>query len=110
MPTMGYGDRIRLIRRDLGMTVETFAASINAKPSTVGRHEAMRDAPERNTYGLANSIELRHGNRWPGGLAHWVLKGHALGECPSTCPECAARDSNPEPAGKGTVITMRRTA
>lgn len=99
MPRVGYGDRIRLLRRDLGMTGEQFAATINAKPATLSRHETMHDSPLRNTYALANSIELRYGHKWPGGLAHWILTGHEPGS--GKCNECAARDSNPEPAGKG---------
>ena len=110
MPTVGYGDRIRLIRRDLDLTVVEMAAEIGTTYGTLGRHELMRNKPQRNTRMIANSIELRYGTRWPGGLAHWVLEGHAMGDQPDTCPECAARDSNPEPAGKGPVILAFRRA
>jgi DNA-binding XRE family transcriptional regulator len=110
MPRPGYGERIRLVRKELGLTVVEFADSIQATASTVGRHEAMDDKPARNTWGIANSIELRCGRRWPGGLAHWIVEGHALGEMPTTCPACAARDSNPEPVGMGTLITLRGAA
>ena len=83
MPTVGYGDRLRLLRRDLGLTTVEMAEQIGTTYGTLGRHEQLHDVPKMNTHMLANSIELRYGQDYPGGLAHWILTGHPLSECPA---------------------------
>lgn len=67
IPEVGYGDRLRRIRLDLGMDQRTFADSIQMNPGTYGHHELSRHV-RRGARQLANSIELRHGVP-----AWWVL-------------------------------------
>lgn len=67
IPVVGYGDRLRRIRLDLGMDQRTFADSIQMNSGTYGHHELSHHV-RRGARQLANSIELRHGVP-----AWWVL-------------------------------------
>lgn len=88
IPVVGYGDRLRRIRLDLGMDQRQFADSIQMNHGTYGHHELSHHV-RRGARQLANSIELRHG------VPAWWVLGESS---PDTDELCAARDSNPEPA------------
>ena len=89
IPELGYGDRLRRIRLDLDMDQREFAESIQMNKGTYGHHELSYHV-RRGAKLVANSIELRHGVP-----AWWTLGESPVSEIDD---ECAARDSNPEPA------------
>lgn len=49
IPEMGYGDRLRRIRLDLGMDQRDFAESIDMNKGTYGHHELRRLGRGRRT-------------------------------------------------------------
>ena len=93
IPTMSWGDRLRLVRTDVArLDQRAFAESIGMKHGTYGGYETMRVNP-RAARLVANSIELRW--RVP---AAWVL-----GELPHP-------DSNWKPADYPVRVLRGRPA
>lgn len=70
LPQITFGDRVRRLRLDVGMTQDEFADAIGVGRATIGKYELLREAPR--TYRLMrNSLELRFGS----GVAEWVMTG-----------------------------------
>lgn len=83
IPVIGYGDRLRRIRLNLGMDQREFAESIQMNHGTYAGHELSQHV-RRGARQVANSIELRH--EVP---AWWTLgnpppEGVIVEEAPST--------------------------
>ena len=82
-PTLGFGDRLRRLRLDLGMEQRAFAAEIDIHPATLSRYELATEPP-RVAPLVAAAIQLRYGSSQVD-LRSWLL------ELPHV-------DSNHEPA------------
>lgn len=84
-----FGDRVRKVRREAGLTQRQFAAELGVTAASVDAWESDRNKP-RDLIGMASLIEdafsLPHG---------WVL-GYAE---PARIRRLPHRDSNTEPAG-----------
>lgn len=98
IPEWTFGDRIRKIRRQLGMTQGQFAASIERGPKSVAAWELGTNAPS-DAVAVAKRIQVAHGIP-----ASWTLglddeRPRPVDPDGGGSEECAIRDSNPEPAG-----------
>lgn len=81
-PRIGFGDRLRRLRLDLGLDLREFGEAIDVSHSTLSRFEASHSTP-RNAPHVAASIQLRYGASSPIDLREWLLSG---AEIPSGTP------------------------
>ena len=95
-PEWTQGDRMHKSLRLTGISVQEMADYLGVARNTVSTWINDRNTPNQRTMML---WAVRTG--YP---QHWLERGHVLGELPLECQQCAARDSNPEPAGMGPVI------
>ena len=96
IPEMTMGDRLRRIRRDVGLPQREFATELGVKESTYNAWETGRNAVA-DEVAVAKRVQLRW--RVP---AWWTLGLETPRTPTGTDPDggggCAIRDSNPEPA------------
>jgi transcriptional regulator with XRE-family HTH domain len=101
-PTIGFGDRLRRLRLDLGMDQRQFAEAIGVDHATISRYETAARPPRAATH-IAASIQLRFAE--PGvDLRGWLLATGADAE-PSGS-RASRRVRVPAPR----VATFRRAA
>ena len=97
-PRFTIADRLRKARESAGLEQGQLAADIDVSRSTIGNYESARVTPRRivlRAWALRTGVPLEWLERgegethepWPGGSV-----------AAPTEDECAARDSNPEPA------------
>ena len=70
IPEFTYGDRVRRVRLDTGLTQDEFAEQIGVTQAVISRHEKLDAPPSRNTRSLALLIQLRYDVP-----AKWTLAG-----------------------------------
>ena len=91
VPQWTLGDRMGKALRESDIGVQGMADYLGVARTTVSTWLHDRIVPGRQTmilWALRTGVDF-----------HWIEKGHEPGS--GKCSECAARDSNPEPAGKG---------
>ncbi|WP_374990277.1 helix-turn-helix domain-containing protein [Brevibacterium sediminis] len=96
IPAWNFSDRIRRIRREVGVSQDVFANALQVKKVTLGAWESGRTQP-RDLVAVAKRIELAF--RVP---AAWTLGVNAENrrlDDPSggSAEVCTPRDLNPEP-------------
>ena len=84
VPDLGFGDKLRRLRLELGMDQREFADEIGVNHATLSRYELSARAP-RSALLVASAVQLRYGS------ADVDLWGWLLNECPR-------QDSNLQPA------------
>lgn len=72
IPHITFGDRLRRLRLDVGVTQSQFGDLIGLSAGTIAKYELMPEPPARPRV-LRNLLELRYG----AGIATWVLTGQA---------------------------------
>lgn len=94
IPQFTRGDRLRKARQLTGLTTREFAETIGVSQKTITDAEGDRVTPRKITllaYAMRTGVPLA-----------WLLTGHAENPRPDDPDggdeQCAARDSNPEPA------------
>ena len=70
IPEFTYGDRVRRVRLDTGLTQDEFAEQVGVTQAVISRHEKLDAPPSRNTRSLALLIQLRYDVP-----ANWTLTG-----------------------------------
>ena len=78
-PHIGFADKLRRVRLELGMNQAEFARSIGMKAAAYGHHETAKTRP-RNAEGIALAIQGAHGVD-----AAWLLSGPEQSE-PDSAP------------------------
>lgn len=68
VPTFTFGDRVRRLRLDLGLTQGDFADSIGIARATVGKYELLAEPP-RGIRLFRNSVALVYG----ADVADWIM-------------------------------------
>ena len=96
VPQFTFGDHVRKIRRELGLSQEEFAQPLGVTKVTYGAWETGRNRPG-NIVAVAKRIELSYGVP-----ASWTLGVNDEDRHPDhpnggSCSVCAPRDLNPEP-------------
>jgi transcriptional regulator with XRE-family HTH domain len=69
IPKIGFGDRLRRVRINAGMTQDTFGESIGISGATVGKYELLDHEPKM-ARPVAAAVQLRFGIP-----ADWLLTG-----------------------------------
>jgi DNA-binding XRE family transcriptional regulator len=100
-PEWTWADRIRKVRRELGLTQKQFAELIAVSPQAIGLWEAGNYEP-RQLVEVAKRIE-----RQTGVSAAWML-GLQEGRSPDGTAERARRDSNSQPSDPKTGTSHLR--
>jgi transcriptional regulator with XRE-family HTH domain len=97
IPEWTRGDRLRKSLESAGMSVQEMADALGVSRTSISSWIHERNRPNRPSvmlWAMRTGVPL-----------HWIETGHEPGS--GLCGECAARDSNPEPAG---YVTLRRAA
>ncbi|MBW8171823.1 helix-turn-helix domain-containing protein [Ornithinimicrobium sp. Arc0846-15] len=90
IPEIGVNTRLRVAREHAGLEQGALADLMGVGRNTVSNNESGKVAPRR--------ITLRAWAMATGVDATWLETGIAPQQMPEGDPECANRDSNPEPA------------
>lgn len=74
---IGFGDRMRRLRLNLGMSQDEFASALDISGATVGKYEVQGRTPRMGKV-IASLVQLRFGKQYPGlDLRYWLLTGQS---------------------------------